>query len=73
MQTALHSASTSHGGPLLVPLVHGTGATLPDAISPSAKLYSGSLSSARHTHRAPDEERQSLHCPCRKSSCATEG
>lgn len=27
---------------------------------------------ARHTRRAPDKERQSLHFPCMKSSCATE-
>lgn len=74
-QTALHSTSTSHRGPSLVLLVPSTGATLLDAISHSAKLWSsspGSTRGARHAHGAPDKAKQPLHSHCVKSSCATE-
>jgi len=43
MQTALHSESTSHQGPSLVPLAPGTGAAPPGTISRSAEPYSSSL------------------------------
>lgn len=35
---------------MLVPLVHGTGATLPDAISPSAKLAASAVPGTHTGH-----------------------
>lgn len=60
MQTALHSASTSHQGSSLVPLVPGTGVTLPDAISRSAKLHS-SAAQGKQAHTGSKEDSPFTH------------